>query len=78
MLKTTNKDTTETHKHIPTDEQEPVKHNTKPKEEGSTTVEYAIGVVVAATLAGLLLTIVRSDAVRQGLESIIEQALNVV
>lgn len=47
-------------------------------EEGSTTVEYAIGVVVAATLAGLMLTIVKSDAVRQALENIVQQALTVV
>lgn len=47
-------------------------------EEGSTTVEYAIGAVAAAAFAGMLLTILRSDAVRSALEGIITQALNVL
>lgn len=46
-------------------------------EEGSTTVEYAIGAVAAAAFAGLLLVILRSDSVRAALESIIQQALTV-
>lgn len=47
-------------------------------EEGSTTVEYAIGAVAAAAFAGLLLTILRSDTMRAALENIIQQALSVV
>lgn len=45
-------------------------------EEGSTTVEYAIGTVAAAAFAGLLLAIVQSDAVRAALQGIIERALS--
>lgn len=45
-------------------------------EEGSTTVEYAIGAVAAAAFAGLLLAIVQSDAVRAALQGIIERALS--
>lgn len=44
-------------------------------EEGSTTVEYAIGAVAAAAFAGLLLVIVQSDAVRAALQGIFERAL---
>lgn len=47
-------------------------------EEGSTTVEYAIGAVAAAGFAGLLLVILKSDAVRSALEGIIQQALSVI
>ena len=46
-------------------------------EEGSTTVEYAIGTVAAAAFAGLLLVIVQSDAVRSALQGIIERALSI-
>lgn len=46
-------------------------------EEGSTTVEYAIGAVAAAAFAGLLLVIVQSDAVRAALQGIIERALSI-
>lgn len=45
-------------------------------EEGSTTVEYAIGVVAAAGFAGLLIVILKSGAVRSALEGIIESALS--
>lgn len=45
------------------------------QEEGSTTVEYAIGAVAAAGFAGLLLIILKSDSVRAALEGIIQQAL---
>lgn len=47
------------------------------EEEGSTTVEYAIGTVAAAAFAGLLLVIVQSDAVRTALQGIIERALSI-
>ena len=42
-------------------------------EEGATTVEYAIA---AAGFAGLLIVILKSDAVRSTLESVIQEALN--
>lgn len=44
-------------------------------EEGSTTVEYAIGAVAAAGFAGLLLVILKSGAVKGLLQGIIESAL---
>lgn len=44
-------------------------------EEGSTTVEYAIGAVAAAGFAGLLLAVLRSGAMRSMLQGIIERAL---
>ncbi len=78
MMNVTNEHAKKAEQHFPTHSQEREEKAAQGGEEGSATVEYAIGVVVAATFAGLLLAIVRSDAVRQGLESIIEQALNVV
>lgn len=45
-------------------------------EEGTTTVEYAIGTIAAAGFAGLLIVILKSDAVRSTLESVIQEALN--
>lgn len=44
-------------------------------EAGMTTAEYAVGTVAAVAFAALLLLIVRSDAVRQALTSIITSAL---
>ena len=44
--------------------------------EGATTVEYAIGTIAAAGFAGLLIVILKSDAVRSTLESVIQEALN--
>jgi hypothetical protein len=44
-------------------------------EAGMTTAEYAIGTVASCSFAGLLVTILRSDAVRQILTSIITKAL---
>lgn len=44
-------------------------------EEGSTTVEYAIGAVAAAGFAGLLLVILKSGAVKALLQGIITSAL---
>ncbi|MCA0337777.1 MAG: DUF4244 domain-containing protein [Actinobacteria bacterium] len=46
-------------------------------EAGMTTAEYAVGTVAAVAFAGLLLAIVRSDAVRAALTGIITSALNV-
>ena len=45
-------------------------------EEGATTGEYAIGTIAAAGFAGLLIVILKSDAVRAALESIIQEALS--
>lgn len=45
-------------------------------EEGSTTVEYAIGAVATAGFAGLLLLVLKSGAVRGLLTGIIETALS--
>ena len=45
-------------------------------EEGSTTVEYAIGAVATAGFAGLLLVVLKSGAVRGLLEGIIQTALS--
>ena len=44
-------------------------------EEGSTTVEYAIGAVAAAGFAGLLLVVLKSGAVKALLQGIITSAL---
>lgn len=45
-------------------------------EEGSTTVEYAIGAVATAGFAGLLLVVLKSGAVKGLLQGIIERALS--
>ena len=50
--------------------------DTRDPEEGATTVEYAIGTIAAAGFAGLLIVILKSDAVRAALESVIQEALN--
>ena len=44
-------------------------------EAGATTVESAIGTIAAAGFAGLLIVILKSDAVRSALESVIQEAL---
>ena len=44
-------------------------------EEGSTTVEYAIGAVAAAGFAGLLVVVLKSGAMSALLHGIIERAL---
>lgn len=46
-------------------------------EEGSTTVEYAIGAVATAAFAGLLLAVLKSGGVRSMLNNIIQTALSV-
>lgn len=45
-------------------------------EEGSTTVEYAIGAVATAAFAGLLLAVLKSGGVKGMLTSIIQSALS--
>lgn len=45
-------------------------------EEGSTTVEYAIGAVATAAFAGLLLAVLKSGGVKQMLNNIIQTALS--
>lgn len=45
-------------------------------EQGMTTAEYAVGTVAAAAFAAVLMVIVRSDAVRSALTSIITSALS--
>lgn len=50
-------------------------HDADP-EDGSTTVEYAIGAVAAAGFAGLLLVVLKSGAVKSLLQGIIQQALS--
>ncbi len=44
-------------------------------ERGMTTAEYAVGTIAAVAFAALLLMVVRSDAVRAALQSIITSAL---
>lgn len=55
---------------------DPSARDTRDPEEGATTVEYAIGTIAAAGFAGLLIVILKSDAVRAALESVIQEALN--
>ena len=54
----------------------PSARDARDPEEGATTVEYAIGTIAAAGFAGLLIVILKSDAVRAALESVIQEALN--
>ena len=44
-------------------------------EEGSTTVEYAIGAIATAGFAGLLVVVLKSGAVKGLLQGIIDRAL---
>ena len=46
-------------------------------EEGSTTVEYAIGTVATAAFAGLLLAVLKSGGVKGMLTTIITSALSI-
>jgi Protein of unknown function (DUF4244) len=46
-------------------------------DEGSATAEYAIATLAAVGFAGLLVVILRSDAVRAALTSIIQHALSI-
>lgn len=45
-------------------------------DEGSATAEYAIATLAAVGFAGLLVVILRSDAVREMLTALIRQALS--
>lgn len=45
-------------------------------EEGSTTVEYAIGAIATAGFAGLLVAVLKSGGVKSLITSIIESALS--
>lgn len=44
-------------------------------DDGMSTVEYAIGTIAAAAFAGILLAIINSDAVMQGLNALIARAM---
>lgn len=46
-------------------------------EEGSTTVEYAIGAIATAGFAGLLIAVLKSGGVKAMINSIIQSALSV-
>ena len=46
-------------------------------EEGSTTVEYAIGALATAGFAGLLLVVLKSGVVQSALEQLISSALSI-
>jgi hypothetical protein len=45
------------------------------RDAGMTTAEYAVGIMAACTFALVLLGVVRSDAVRSALTSIVQNAL---
>jgi hypothetical protein len=45
------------------------------QDAGMTTAEYAVGIMAACTFALVLLGVVRSDAVRSALTSIVQNAL---
>ncbi len=45
-------------------------------EEGSTTVEYAIGAIATAGFAGLLIAVLKSGGVKAMINSIIQSALS--
>ncbi|MFC3454997.1 DUF4244 domain-containing protein [Amycolatopsis speibonae] len=47
------------------------------EDDGMATVEYAIGILAAAALGGVLYLIVNSEAVVAGLTALIERALSV-
>ena len=49
---------------------------TQDQEQGSTTVEYAIGAVATAGFAGLLVAVLKSGSIKGLLEGIIESALS--
>ncbi|NYH80507.1 hypothetical protein FHR84_003864 [Actinopolyspora biskrensis] len=45
-------------------------------DEGMSTAEYAVGTIAAAAFAGLLYTVVTSDAVTEALTSLLRSALS--
>jgi hypothetical protein len=42
---------------------------------GMNTAEYAVGTLAAVAFAGVLLTVLRSDAIRAALQDVVERAL---
>lgn len=46
------------------------------RDDGLTTIEYALGTLAAAALAAVLYTVVNSDTVVSAFESIIDDALS--
>ncbi|NHD19169.1 MULTISPECIES: DUF4244 domain-containing protein [unclassified Actinopolyspora] len=54
----------------------PVLHRVLGGDEGMSTAEYAVGTIAAAAFAGLLYTIVTSDAVTEALTSLLRSALS--
>ena len=49
---------------------------TEPADDGMTTVEYAVGTVVAAAFAAVLYKIVTGDSIVAGLTSLVNSALS--
>jgi hypothetical protein len=49
---------------------------TQAQDEGAATAEYAITIMAAVGFAGLLVVIMKSDAVRGMLSDLVENALN--
>lgn len=53
-----------------------VRHtDTEPDEDGLVTAEYAVGIMAAVAFAGVLLAVVKSNAVKAALAAIIQAAL---
>ena len=59
------------------DDRDPKSEMTPDPEEGSTTVEYAIGALATAGFAGLLLVVLKSGVVQSALEHLISSALSI-
>lgn len=54
-----------------------LRQETPRRDAGMATAEYAIVMLAAAAFAGLLMLVLRSDAVREMLTSIVQQALSI-
>ena len=59
------------------DDRDPKSEMMTDPEEGSTTVEYAIGALATAGFAGLLLVVLKSGVVQSALEHLISSALSI-
>ena len=59
------------------DDRDPKSEMMADPEEGSTTVEYAIGALATAGFAGLLLVVLKSGVVQSALEHLISSALSI-
>lgn len=59
------------------DDRDPKSEIMTDPEEGSTTVEYAIGALATAGFAGLLLVVLKSGVVQSALEQLISSALSI-